>query len=231
MREFFRRGLRRLGGGPADPPEPGTPDQRAKPLYVVTLSVSPTLLPLPAASQLPEIGGLTVFRARRMHGSRELHLQQLGYFESRPAAEALLPQLEAEWPAAVVELAAAGEMGSLDDTAITRFDLVRPAPPEALAAPAADAPAGQCYAVQLLRQNVPVDLARIPRVAAFEQYAVYRVQAERNGQKTYGLRLGFFPDPASARLVADSVRERYPRAALVPVSDREVSRVRAATKG
>lgn len=230
MREFLRRGLRRLGGG-APNPEPGTSDQRAKPLYVVTLSVSPTLLPLPAAAQLPEIGGLTVFRARRMHGARELHLQQLGYFESRPAAEALLPQLEAEWPAAVVELAAAGEMGSLDDTAITRFELVRPAPAEALATPAADAPAGQCYAVQLLRQNVPVDLARIPRVAAFDSYAVYRVQAERNGQKTYGLRLGFFADPASARLVADSVRVKYPRAAPVPVSDREVSRVRGAAKG
>lgn len=230
MRDFLRRGLRRLGAGPPDP-EPAAADQRAKPLYVVTLSVSPTILPLPAAAQLPEIGGLTVFRARRMHGTKELHLQQLGYFESRPAAEALLPRLELEWPAAVVELAATGDMGSLEDTAITRFEVLRPPPREALPAPAGDAPGTQYYAVQLLRQNVPVELARIPRVPAFERYAVYRVQAERNGQKTHGLRLGFFPDPASARLVADSVRDKYPRAALVPVSDREVARVRGATKG
>lgn len=230
MRDLLRRGLRRLGGGSTDP-DPGTSDQRVKPLYVVTLSVSPTALPLPAASQLPEIGGLTVFRARRKHGTKELHLQQLGYFESRPAAEALLPQLELEWPAAVVELAAAGDMGSLDDTAITQFQVLRPPPPRSLSSPATDAPGTQYYAVQLLRQNVPVELARVPRVPAFEQYAVYRVQAERNGLKMYGLRLGFFSDPASARLVADWVREKYPRAALVPVSDREVSRVRGAVKG
>jgi hypothetical protein len=223
MRDLLRRGLRRLGAGGAPEPEPAA-DQRAKPLYVVTLSVSPTPLPLPAAGQLPEIGGLTVFRARRKQGAKELHLQQLGYFESRPAAAALLPQLEAEWPAAVVELAATGDMGSLDDTTIAQFQVLRPPPPSLPAT--ADAPGTQYYAVQLLRQNVPIELARVPRVAAFDGHAVYRVQAERNGLQMYGLRLGFFRDPAAARLVADSVRDKYPRAALVPVSDREVSRVR-----
>jgi hypothetical protein len=229
MRDLLRRGFRRLGGSGSPEPQPGTPDGRARPRYVVTLSVSPTPLPLPNAAQLPEIGGMTVFRARRIQGAKELHLQQLGYFESRPAAEALLPRLELDWPAAVIELAAAGDMGSLDDTAITQFQVLRsslPLPPAA-----ADAPGTQYYAVQLLRQNVPVDLARIPRVSAFDRYAVYRVQSERDGSKTFGLRLGFFPDPASARLVADSVREKYPRAALVPVSDREVSRVRGAARG
>jgi hypothetical protein len=229
MRDLLRRGLRRLGAGRSPEPEPGTAEQRAKPLYVVTLSVSPTPLPLPGASQLPEIGGLTVFRARRMRGAKELHLQQLGYFESRPAAEALLPQLELEWPGAVIELAAAGDMGSLDDTTITRFHVLRP-PPQALPLAATDAPGTQYYAVQLLRQNVPIELARVPRVPAFKCHAVYRVQSERNGLRTYGLRLGFFADPASARLVADSVRGKFPRAALVPVSEREVSRVRSAAK-
>jgi hypothetical protein len=229
MRDLLRRGLRRLGGNGSPEPQPGTPDGRARPRYVVTLSVSPTPLPLPHAAQLPEIGGMTVFRARRLQGTKELHLQQLGYFESRPAAEALLPRLELEWPAAVIELAAAGDMGSLDDTAITQFQVLRSSLP--LPPPAADAPGTQYYAVQLLRQNVPVDLARIPRVPAFDGHAVYRVQSERDGLKTFGLRLGFFPDPASARLVADSVREKYPRAALVPVSDREVSRVRGAARG
>jgi hypothetical protein len=228
MRDLLRRGLRRLGGNGAPEPQSGTHDGRVRPRYVVTLSVSPTPLPLPNAAQLPEIGGMTVFRARRLQGAKELHLQQLGYFESRPAAEALLPRLELEWPAAVIELAAAGDMGSLDDTAITQFHVLRSSP--SLPPAAADAPGTQYYAVQLLRQNVPVDLARIPRVPAFDRYTVYRVQSERDGAKTFGLRLGFFPDPASARLVADSVRERYPRAALVPVSDREVSRVRGAAR-
>lgn len=205
---------------------------RRKPLYVVTLSVSPTPLPLPEPAALPEIGGLAVFRAKRMHGARELHLQQLGYFESRPSAEALLTQLEADWPAATVDLAATGGMGSLDDTVVTQVKVLRspPAwsaePPSPPAHPATEAPATQYYAVQLLRQNVPIELARVPRLALFEGHTVYRVQSERAGLRTYGLRLGFFPDPAAARLVADSVRHRYPRAALVPVSEREVARVK-----
>jgi hypothetical protein len=225
MRELLRRGLKMVGAGASDATDE---DARRKPLYVVTLSVSPTPLPLPAPSALPEIGGLTVFRARRMHGTKELHLQQLGYFESRLAAEALLPQLEPEWPAAVVDLAASGGMGSLDDTQVTQFQVLR-SPGAAAPAPSepadAAAPVTQYYAVQLLRQNVPVDLARVPRLAAFRGHALYRVHAERDGRTTYGLRLGFFPDPASARLVADTVRDSFPRAALVPVSEREVRRV------
>jgi hypothetical protein len=230
MRDLFRRGFLRRGS--AGPDATSEPEARSRALYVVTLSVSPTPLPLPASGMLPEIGGLAVFRARRMHGSRELHLQQLGYFDSRRAAEALLPQLESEWPAAVVELAAVGGMGSLDDTQVTHFRVLRGAAPPAdegaaasSSAPRPAASAAQSFALQLIRQNVPVDLARVPRLAAFRGRALYRVQAERDGTKTYGLRLGFFTDPASARLVADSVRERFPRVTVVPVSERERDRV------
>lgn len=223
MKELLRRGLNlvrpRTSGD--------TEAERRKPLYVITISVSPTPLPLPQGAQLPEIGGLTLFRARRRVGARELHLQQLGYFESRPAAEALLPQLESDWPAAVVELAVDAGMGSLDDTLITQFQVLQPTL-DAPARPASkDAPAAQYYAVQLLRQNAPIDYARVPKLPQFRGLALYRVEYERDGTRTYGLRLGFFPDPAAARLVADSVRERFPRAALVPVSEREVGRVTA----
>jgi hypothetical protein len=230
MRDLFRRGFLRRGTESSDTGRDG--ESRSKPLYVVTLSVSPTPLPLPAPSALPEIGGLTVFRARRMHGAKELHLQQLGYFESRRAAEALLPQLEAEWPAAVVDLAASGGMGSLDDTQVTQLQVLWASKPagEPVPVPARPAagPVPQSFAIQLLRQNVPVDLARVPRLVAFKGYSLYRVQAERDGFRTYGLRLGFFADPAAARLVADSVRERFPRVAVVPVSERERLRVTGA---
>lgn len=222
MKEFLRRGLnlvrpRTSGDSEAD---------RRKPLYVITISISQTPLPLPQGAQLPEIGGLTLFRAKRVVGAKELHLQQLGYFESRPAALALLTQLERDWPAAMVELAVDGGMGSLDDTVITQFQVLQPSfdPPPARAE-AKDAPAAQYYAVQLIRQNAPIDFARVPKLPQFRGMALYRVEYERDGTKTYGLRLGFYPTPAAARLAADSVRERFPRAALVPVSEREVSRV------
>jgi hypothetical protein len=235
MKDLLRRGLRFVGGRAAAP-EPDA-DARPKPLYVITLSVSPTPLLLPRPAELPEIGGLTVFRAKRMHGTRELHLQQLGYFESKLAAEALLPQLERTWPAAVVELAATAGMGSLDDTSVAEFQVLRPAAPGEpedepafMRRPAADAPASQAYAVQLLRQNVPVELRQVPRLQAFRGYTIYRVQAKRDGLQQYGLRLGFFTDPASARMLADHVRSQFPRAVVVPVSEREVGRVQGQTK-
>jgi hypothetical protein len=222
MKELLRRGLNLVRPRTSGDSE----GERRKPLYVITISVSPSPLPLPKGAQLPEIGGLTLFRAKRVVGARELHLQQLGYFESRPAAEALLPQLEADWPAAVVELAVEAGMGSLDDTVVTQFQVLQPSYDAPAPRPASkETPAGQYYAVQLIRQNAPIDFARVPRLAQFRGLALYRVEYERDGTKTYGLRLGFFPDPAAARLVADSVRERFPRAALVPVSDREVGRV------
>lgn len=231
MRDLLRRGLR-LVGARAPEIEDTSETRRSKPLWVITLSISPTPLPLDPPTGLPEVGPLTVFRAKRAQGSKELHLQQLGWFESRPAAEALLPALEKHFPAAMVEIAQSSGMGSLDDTMRAEFKVLRASDvgaesesPGPFPAPVAAAAGAQAYAVQLVRQKTPVDLAKIPRLSVFQGYTLYRVHAERDGIRTYGLRLGFFPDPTSARLVADYVRADFPGAAPVPVSEREQGRV------
>jgi hypothetical protein len=61
----------------------------------------------------------------------------------------------------------------------------------------------------------------VPQLAIFEAYTLYSVQVERAGRRWYGLRLGFFKDPLSARQVALYARSDFTAAAVVPVSDRE----------
>jgi hypothetical protein len=263
----------------AAPLDPGTNASDAgKPQYVITLSVTPQPQPLPPASSLPQIGGLTVFRARYPIANREVHLQQLGWFDSLEAAQAMLPLVERTHPGAFVEQARTGTMTSLDDTSIAEFEVLRrppvtpppgapplppippltPAPeatPAGPSAPAAGAPgnapavrppaapevrlparepfappAVQRYAIQLVRQPTPIDMSRVARPSIFQGYTLYRVQSERDGYRTYGLRLGFFTDAHSARLVADYVKSQFPRCAAVPVSEREFARVQGESK-
>lgn len=239
-----------------------------KPQFVITLTVTPQPLPLPPASSLPQIGGLTVFRARYPIANREVHLQQLGYFDSLEAAQAFLPRVEPQYPGAFVEQARAGTMTSLDDTTIAEFEVLRRPPaasPAAPAAPASEAtallapaapPASgtpavaplpapevrlppdepfkaasvQRYAIQLVRQPTPIDMTRVARPSIFRGYTLYRVQSERDGYRSYGLRLGFFTDAHSARLVAEYVKSQFPRSAAVPVSEREYTRVQGDPK-
>lgn len=224
----------------------------SSPQYVITLSVTPRPLPLPAPSALPQIGGLTIFRARYPIANREVHLQQLGYFDTLDAARAFLPRIETEYPGAFVEQARVGTMTSLDDTTIAEFEVLRRAPtlppiPPVAPPPVVHAPpapevrlpvhdtfksstAPQHYAIQLLRQSTPIDLARIPRPSIFQGYTLYRVQSERDGHRSFGLRLGFFTDAHSARLVAEYVKSQFPRCAAVPVSEREYARVESEPK-
>lgn len=255
------------------PPDPATGAAAAKPHYVITLSVTPQPHPLPPASALPQIGGLTVFRARYPIANREVHLQQLGYFDSLEAAQAFLPRVEPQYPGAFVEQARPGTMTSLDDTSIAEFEVLRrppvtpppgapptsrapampPIPPPAprpaasqTSASGASAPAigpevrlpsgpfappgVQRYAIQLVRQPTPIDMTRIARPSIFQGYTLYRVQSERDGYRSYGLRLGFFTDAHSARLVAEYVKSQFPRCAAVPVSEREYTRVSGEAK-
>lgn len=276
MPTYFRHGHwivdepSRTDSAPVDP----TLSDAAKPQYVITLTVTPQPLPLPPASALPQIGGLTVFRARYPIANREVHLQQLGYFETLDAAQAFLPRIEPQYPGAFVEQARTGTMTSLDDTAIAEFEVLRrapaappasvppvlreralppipPLPPVPEVAPTARAPAFapqpapevrlppdepfktpavQRYAIQLVRQPTPIDMARIARPSIFQGYTLYRVQSERDGYRSFGLRLGFFTDAHSARLVADYVKSHFPRSAAVPVSEREFLRVQGEPK-
>jgi hypothetical protein len=200
-------------------------------LYVITLLAAPAPVALDPGSALPPQAGLSVFRAKRMRGGREEHLLQFGWFESLTAAEGMLPVVRRRYPAAVVEAAPIAGMGSLDDTVVARFDVARAAAAaqaERSARPAEVpelTPAPQRFAVQLAWSATPIDAHRIPRLDAFAGHVLYRVHSEREGQRWYGLRLGFFRDHLGAHMVLQHLRREFALAAVVPVSDREYARV------
>ncbi len=82
----------------------------------------------------------------------------------------------------------------------------------------------QRFAVQLVWSTEPVNLTEVPKLSIFDAYTLYKVQVDRAGRRWYGLRLGFFGDPVSARQVALYARSDFSAAAVVPVSDRECDR-------
>jgi hypothetical protein len=86
---------------------------------------------------------------------------------------------------------------------------------------------GQKFAVQLVWATTPVQTSKVPQLAIFEAYTLYSVQVDRAGRRWYGLRLGFFKDPLSARQVALYARSDFSAAAVVPVSDRECDKASA----
>ncbi len=85
-------------------------------------------------------------------------------------------------------------------------------------------PAVQSFAVQLIWSTERPDTSKIPRLALFDAYTMYTVTMKRAGRVWYGLRLGFFNDPVSARQVSLYVRSDFSAAAVVPVSERECAR-------
>lgn len=123
----------------------------------------------------------------------------------------------AKRPAPVAPLAAAPAMQrkALQD---------KPAqPPQTPAAEPPVLPVGaQRYAVQLIWSKDPIDLSKIPNIGIFAGYLLYAVETEPGRQRMYGVRLGFYDDALSARLVALYVRPTF-KGVVVPVSDREVA--------
>jgi hypothetical protein len=77
------------------------------------------------------------------------------------------------------------------------------------------------FAVQLEWSVAPIDLDRVPPLAIFNAYTLYKVEGNRDGRKWYGLRLGFFSDAVAARQVAMYVRSEFATVAVVPVSAKE----------
>jgi hypothetical protein len=86
----------------------------------------------------------------------------------------------------------------------------------------------QRYAVQLAFGREPIDISKLPHLAIYEGYLLYAIETEPGGRKLYGIRLGFYDDALSARLVAQYVRSDFKEVAIVPVSDREVARATTA---
>jgi hypothetical protein len=118
-------------------------------LYIINLlsSTTPMTLEVPYT---PELEGFAVFRSRRIEDGRDRFRLHLGYFESQSEAERVLAAVRARYPAAWVALAPKDAMGSLDDTSVAQFKLIRssrtgapvakPASAVQHASPAASAP-------------------------------------------------------------------------------------------
>ncbi len=83
------------------------------------------------------------------------------------------------------------------------------------------------FAVQLNWSVTPIDLAKVPGLAIFNAYTLYKIEGNRDGRKWYGLRLGFFSDALAAKQVALYVRSEFTSVAVVPVSatEREQAKV------
>jgi hypothetical protein len=88
-----------------------------------------------------------------------------------------------------------------------------------------------CFAVQLHWSAEPIDLSRVPSLAIFKAYTLYAIESRREGCCRYFLRIGFFGDPISAKQVAVQVRSNFASAAVVPVSEEELTRAREAGMG
>jgi hypothetical protein len=83
------------------------------------------------------------------------------------------------------------------------------------------------FAVQLQWSAQPLDLGRVPSLPLFKAHTLYTTEIRREGCSRYFLRLGFFADPISAKEGAAQVRSSFASAAVIPVSDQEVTRARA----
>ena len=213
---------------------PRSNDPRA--LYVITLFSS--LMPMPLEVPDPRgLEGLAVFRSRRVEDGRERYRLHLGYFDSRTDAEDTLPIVQKHFPSAWVASAPRSGLGSLDDTNLSEFRLIR-SPNLVVAefekhstapistAPTAPAQNSQRYVVQLNWSDTRIDTSEISQLAIFQAYALYTVTLARAGVRYYGIRLGFFTSAISARQVALYVRAEFPEAAVVPISEREYTRAR-----
>jgi hypothetical protein len=84
------------------------------------------------------------------------------------------------------------------------------------------------FAVQLDWSVQPFDITKVPPLAIFSAYTLYTAEANRDGRRWYGLRLGFFSDAISAKQVAYYVRSDFASVAVVPVSSDEKQRATAA---
>jgi hypothetical protein len=262
-------------------------DRDREPLLAITLCSSNAPIPMPTLTD-DRLRGFALFKSRRREEGRERFRLHLGYFQTVTEAERVLELVRATWPRAMIAAVPEANLGSLDNTALTRFSIVQPpaaaqdvpepppmvtakvtvlpavASPQVVAPeppvlrtvvpqrPAEPAPAPtfagaprvedaeatvvmpvvrpqpQRYAVQLAFGRTPIDLARLPDLAIYEGYLLYAIESEPGGRRLYGVRLGFYDDVLSARLVAQYVRSEFRDVTIVPVSDREVARANAA---
>lgn len=150
-----------------------------------------------------------------------------------PVAVAAVPDAPLVMPAAekpaestvVPPLLSAADAVSVPAAEPLAAAAAHPAATPAVAPVAAEA---QHYAVQLLWGRTAIDLAKIPVLAIYSGYLLYAVETEPGPRRFFGVRLGFYADATSARLVAQYVRSEFKGVAVVPVSSREMARASSA---
>ena len=91
------------------------------------------------------------------------------------------------------------------------------------AAPAQNAPEAMHYVVNLVSRTEPIEMATVQHPDRLAKYQVYATQLTIKDTVWYQLRLGFFPDAASAEKVAELLREDYPLVRIAQVSAKEWS--------
>jgi hypothetical protein len=208
--------------------------------------------------QSPQLKRFTFFmsRAREPDGSERFDLN-MGYFETLADAERRLEAVRRHYPnafattAPVESLPPSASDESLTDTQVMRIldarsgstvqddveqkncdqiALLRPDDTSTRQAlkEAVVQGAPVSFAVQLHWSAQPIDLSRVPSLAIFKAYSLYATETRREGRSRHFLRLGFFADPISAKLVAVQVRSTFAAAAVVPIVEPEVTRAREA---
>jgi hypothetical protein len=207
--------------------------------------------------QSPHLKSFRFFtsRANQRDGGERVHLH-MGYFKTLTDAEKCLGMVRRRFPDAFVTAAPTGPFAPLTDESLTdtqvlklletrggaslqgeagekkadAIELLRPDDTETRRAlrDAVIQGAPVSFAVQLLWSEHSIDVSRVPSLEIFTGYVLYATESHRAGRCSHFLRLGFFGSPGTAKEVASQVRSHFGSAAVVPVPDDEVTRVRGA---
>ena len=208
--------------------------------YVITFAAAFEKMPL-AVPFLHQLDHFSAFRSHTIERGRSVFRLHVGYFESQDAARAALKIVRRHYTDAHIATAPRRDLGSLDDTGITEFRVARSAAGHDAAPAEEDRPrrdpevvpdAARCdnalqrYAIQLDALARAGGSASAPDLVVFRAHTLYRIYVLLDEGLHQALRLGFFASVEAAHKVLVHVRDRFPRANLVPVSAREYGRVR-----
>jgi hypothetical protein len=82
----------------------------------------------------------------------------------------------------------------------------------------------KCYAIQLVVSDRPVNLDMMPRLEVFAAHRLYTIAAKQPDGAWHALRLGFFPDEASAQVICGYLQTFFASPSIVRISTAEQSR-------
>jgi hypothetical protein len=185
--------------------------------FVVNLCAAST----PAALSMPEgpgFDGHAFVVTRSLEEGRERFRLQMGYFASLAEARDKTLDVRTRFPAAWAGPApqAAPAATRAENPVLESAQMLSLLETGQLTAPG--------FAVHLLWSPQPLDHSVLPQPALFDVYTLYQVEGLRDGQRWYGIRLGFFADVDAAKRVAAYLKPHYAKVAVVPVTASERER-------